>query len=109
MKNIFSASIAIIAIVLVALLAGVFIHINLQMQSAREYHSAIIERIQASYYSEYIIHDCIQNAKGSGYTVNIEKTAVYDEIADYYIALQYEITIPLLNTKMPGTIEGYAR
>lgn len=109
MKNIFSASIAIIAIILVALLAGVFVHINLQVQSAREYHSAIIERIQAGYYSEYVIQDCIAKARNSGYDVQIEKTAIYEEIADYYVALQYEITVPLLHTKMPGTIEGYAR
>lgn len=109
MKNIFSVTLGVICILLIALLSGVFIHINLQVQQAREYHAAIIERVQSSYYSPYIIQDCITAGKKHGYQVKIDNTGVYEDIKEYYVSLDYSISIPLLQTKMNGNIEGYAR
>ena len=109
MKNIFGISIAIIGIVLIGLLAGVFVNVNLEIEAARQFHSAAIERIQASYYSGYVINECKANAKQAGYELMVNNTAVYEDIKEYYVALNYNIKIPLLDTAIDGIIEGYAK
>lgn len=109
MKNIFSITITIIAVIILGLLAGVFINVNLEIQAAREFHSSVVERIQASYYSNYVIEECKTNASKAGYQLIINNTAVYQDIREYYVALEYHVKVPLLQTSMNGKIEGYAR
>lgn len=109
MKNIFSITIAIVTITILGLLAGVFVSVNLDIQAAREFHSSVVERIQASYYSPYVIEECKAKAKGAGYQLEINDSAVYQDIHEYYVALEYKVKIPLLETSMGGKIEGYAK
>ena len=109
MKNIFGIAISIICIVLVSILAGVFINVNLQVQAAREFYDASVERIQASHYSQYAISECQANASDVGYTLEVKKMSIYEDINDYYVILTYQTEVPLLNTKSTGAVEGYAR
>lgn len=109
MKNIFGISIAIIGIVLIGLLSGIFVNVNLEIEAARQFHSATIERIQSSYYSDYVIEECKTKAKSAGYDLLINNTAIYEDINEYYVALNYHVKVPLLNTSVKGIIEGYAR
>lgn len=109
MKNIFGIAITIICIMVMALLSGVYINVNLQIQNAREFHANVIERVQASHYSAYVINECKTNASTKGYKLDITNTGVYEDINDYYITLDYDVKVPLLGTSSSGTLEGYAR
>lgn len=109
MKNIFSLTIGILSIIILALFAGSFIDVNLQIQNAREYHNAVVEKIQASNYSNYVIEQSINQGLDYEYDITITNTTLYEDKADYYVSLQYPIKILLFNRVTSGTIEGYAR
>lgn len=109
MKNIFSVSIGLLCIIILALFAGTFIDVNLQIQNAREYHSAIIQQIQSSNYNQFVIDSCQESARDLGYDVTIVQSATYDDIADYFVQLDYSISILLFDKALDGVIEGYAR
>lgn len=109
MKNIFSITIGILCIVILALFAGTFIDVNLQIQNAREYHNAVVERVQASDYNETIINQCIIDGSAYGYSIEILNTSIYTYHKDYYVSLAYPIRVLLFDHVSSGVIEGYAR
>lgn len=109
MKNIFSITIAILSITILTLFAGTFIDVSLQIQSAREYHNSVVQKIQASNYSGYVIDKCIEEGLLHEYGISIINTAIYSDKSDYYVSLEYPIRIVLFNNYTNGIIEGYAR
>ncbi|WP_249029095.1 hypothetical protein [Tannockella kyphosi] len=109
MKNIFSVSIGLLCIVILTLFSGTFIDVNLQIQNAREYHSAVLQQIQSSNYNDYVISCCIDSAQELGYDIVIEESATYDDISDYFVSLSYPIRVLMFDQVIEGKIEGYAR
>ena len=109
MKVILNTTLSILTIVVLVLLSTTCIDIGLQIEAARNFHDATIQRIQASKYSEYVIEQCYQDASRNDYELFIENIGLYDEISDYYVKMDYHIALKLFNQSIVGTVEGYAR
>lgn len=95
------------------LLVFLWIGISYVMQnvihtSARDYHGAVIKRIEDSNFTSGIIAECIQDAKEKGYHLIVDCYGE-EEHKDAKITLSYSYTVPIINMEKQYSIEGYAR
>ena len=91
-----------------------FIHANLQIQNAKNYHHNVITQIEASDCNQNVINQFKTEAtKRYGYkglTVkNVTTNNQLDERKCFYVCLTYDISLPFLGKTKTCTIEGYAR
>lgn len=86
-----------------------FISSSLRNAQARNFHSTITAKIEASYGSEKVIQDSIKKAEEKGYTLNVTPVCLYEDKNYYYVELRYEYEIPFIGKKRESKIEGYAR
>ena len=82
---------------------------QMQINAARDFHSAVIDRIQSSYYSQTVIDSCVEKANDNGYVLDIRDVTVYQDRKDVLVNLQYDIVVPLVNIHFTEEILGYAR
>ena len=86
-----------------------FISSSLRNAQARNFHSTVTAKIEASSGSKKVIQDSIMKASEKGYTLNISPICLYEDKNYYYVELFYEYEIPFMGTKRSSKIEGYAR
>ncbi len=109
MKNIMSISLSIISLIVLSLFAITFIDIHFQIQNAQQYHSDVINKIQASNYNQNVIDECIYTAKGNQYELSVDNLAVYSSAKDYRVTLDYTIHLYFFDTNTKASLSGYAR
>jgi uncharacterized alkaline shock family protein YloU len=81
---------------------------NIIHTSARDYHGAVVRRVEDSNFTPNIISECKKDAKEKGYDLRIDCYGD-SEHTDAKIRLSYTYTIPVINEERQYTIEGYAR
>ncbi len=110
MKGAIETMIGIIVMTMVALLGASYIIASLNTQNAQQYHSAIIQELEASNYSPDTKIALIKTAEENGYNfleINMLSAADGKHYAE--VVLDYNYSIPLLNQVMEHKIIGYAR
>ncbi|MBQ4530629.1 MAG: hypothetical protein IJA36_08500 [Lachnospiraceae bacterium] len=98
-----------IVLILITSSCVFFISSSLRNAQARNFHSTVTAKIEASSGSERVINDSIMEAMKKGYTLNISPVCLYEDKNYYYVELLYEYEIPFMGTKRNSKIEGYAR
>ena len=93
MKNAFTHLVSFFGFCLLVFVPISIILSQMQINAARDFHSAVIDRIQSSYYSQTVIDSCVEKANDNDVLVN----------------LQYDIVVPLVNIHFTEEILGYAR
>ncbi len=109
MKNIFSVTIAIISLLALSLFSITLIDVHFQIQSAREFHSNVVNKIQSSNFNQEVIQSCILDANENDYILHISDTTIYKEARDFSVILDYSIHLLLFEDAVNSRIEGYAR
>lgn len=87
-----------------------FIISSVVVNSARTYHSSVIDHIEASGFEEITIEKCIQAAEDDNYHLTVEKV-VSGESESYYfykVTLQYGLYAPIFGKVHTGSLVGYA-
>ena len=109
MKNAFTHLVSFFGFCLMIFVLISIILSQMQINAARDFHSAVIDRIQSSYYSQTVIDSCVEKANDNGYVLDIRDVTVYQDRKDVLVNLQYDIVIPLINIHFTEEIPGYAR
>ena len=86
-----------IVLILITSSCVFFISSSLRNAQARNFHSTVTAKIEASSGSE------------KGYTLKVSPVCLYEDKNYYYVELLYEYEIPFMGTKRNSKIEGYAR
>ena len=81
---------------------------NVIHTSARDYHGAVVRRVEDSNFNAGVIAECREDADNKGYELNIHCYGD-DERPDARITLSYTYTVPVIHKEKKYTIEGYAR
>lgn len=99
-----------IVIIIGVLLCISFIISSVVVDSARTYHSSVIDQIQASNFDEAVIAECIKKAKSDRYGLTIDEvtSATSGELSFYKVTLKYSLAAPLFGKAHKGEIVGYA-
>lgn len=111
MKGIIENFLLWIGFCLMALISTSFITASINTSNARDYHSSIINEIEASNFNQDIIDSIYQNAVDKGYRVQpIRITEIENHKKVAEVILEYTYDIGILNvTGEQHTIRGYAR
>lgn len=100
--------IAVISILLVSMISS-----YMAVNSARNYHASIIDRLENSDYQEDYIDEFYEEASNKGYEIKIENVSHKMDRYCYYVRLEYKTGMKVFSliNKMfeyEGVIEGYA-
>lgn len=87
-----------------------FIITTITVNSARTYHSSVIDQIEASDFDAATIEKCIKNANNSRYGLKIEKTSTPEAVSTslYKVTLTYNLYAPIFGKVHVGKLVGYA-
>lgn len=100
---------SVITIVIGVLLCISFIISSVVVDSARTYHSSVIDQIEASDFSEVVINECLDAADRSNYNLFVELVESETSSYQYYkVTLRYGLYAPIFGKVHVGTIVGYA-
>lgn len=110
MKGAVEAMCALIMIAFMSILGTGYIATQLNTQKAQNYHSSVVANIEASNFATTVINECKTKTISNGYK-NLEVTLMTDSIGKPYakVVLTYNYKIPIINSTMDYSIEGYAR
>lgn len=109
MKSIIPTYLIIIGFALVTLVASSLIAYQMQITAAQNYHTNCVNRIQASYFNEDVIEECIDAAPDE-YSITVTPTTIYEDRKEYLVVLEYDAHLPFLNVDVSDVqIEGFAR
>lgn len=102
--------VSVITIIIGVLFCISFVISSIVVHSARTYHGAIIEEIEASNFDEVTVQKCIENAEKDNYSLTIENVStVPGENRNLYkVTLGYNLAAPIFGKTHSGTIIGYA-
>ncbi len=81
---------------------------NVIHTSARDYHGAVVRRVEDSNFNAGVITECKEDAEHKGYELGINCYGEGEQM-DAKITLSYTYTVPVINAEKKYTIEGYAR
>lgn len=85
--------------------------VSSKVAAAKEYKAAIVAEVENSNFNPNVIGGCIEDAKGHGYTLEIETCRFGDganrQMAE--ICLTYKYEIPLLGLSRQSVTRGIAR
>lgn len=109
MKSIIPTILAILGVTLTALVAATVITFQLQITAARNFHAGVIDQIQASYYNERTIEQCISESDARGYRLSISDATVYQDRKNVLVTMEYTTQMLLFNIKKTSVIEGFAK
>lgn len=103
-----------IAVTISCILFASIISSNNQCMDARDYYNVVVNRIEDSNCNEQIVTECIEEAEGKGYVLDITDVTVYEEKPSMMVRLKYMVNFPVFgmfgsNHKKEAVIEGYAR
>lgn len=100
---------------MVTILLGVvvcisFIISSIVVNSARTYHSSVIDHIEASSFDEVTIRKCILAADKDNYKLTIDKefSSESEGYFFYKVTMQYTLYAPIFGKVHTGTLVGYA-
>lgn len=101
---------SVITIIIGVVLCISFVISAVVVNSARTYHSSVIEQIEASNFEEATIEKCIKKAEDSKYVLNVEKTPTpeSDPTTLYKVTLNYGLYAPIFGKVHNGELVGYA-
>lgn len=100
--------ISILLLSISCLLSITLISSNIEIQNARELHSAYIIEIENSNLSNSVIEECKKDAEEKDCILNVD-TNVTGDTRLAKVSLTYSYSVPLLGIKTEHTIDGYAR
>lgn len=109
MKSIIPTYIIIIGFALITLVSSCLISFQLQVTTARNFHTNCVNRIQSSYYNTAVTNECIQKAADNGYTLTVEDVSIYPDRKDVLVTLDYKAVMPFLGVEKEGSIESFAK
>lgn len=101
---------SVITIIIGVVMCISFIISAVVVNSARTFHSSVIDQIEASYFDEATIENCIKNAENNKYALTVEKTSTpeSDPTTLYKVTLNYGLYAPIFGKVHNGTLVGYA-
>ena len=110
MKGAFETMFAVVLIAFMCVLGTSYVTASLNTQKAQEFHNSVVSEIEASDFSSSVIESCKDKATENGYT-GLEVTMLTSAAGRQYakVTLNYNYTIPVLNSTMNYSIDGYAR
>lgn len=99
-----------ITIIVGVLLCVSFVIASVVVNSARTYHSSVIEELEASGFDEVIIQKCIEAAEQDNYDLTIEEVTSAESGSEgfYKVTLNYKLSAPILGSVHNGELIGYA-
>ena len=109
MKTAVTGWIVMILISVMSILSSGYIVMQMEIMAARNYHSAVIDRIQASNFSPNVIQDVLDDSVTDGYPTTVTDVTLYEDKRDVLVSTEYKIQFPFFGIVETGTIEGYAR
>lgn len=98
-----------ILIALTNILSGSYIAMQLQIVAARNYNSAVVDRIQASNFSPNIITEISTKSTTDGFPTKITDVTLYQDKRDVLVKTSYKVSYPFFGIVKDGVIESYAR
>lgn len=101
---------SLVTIIIGVVLCISFILSSFVTNSARTYHSSVIEHIEASNFDEATIEKCKAAAKKDNYSLSVDKIST-DESEPYFfykVTLKYGLAAPIFGKIHTGTLVGYA-
>lgn len=101
---------SVITIIIGVVMCISFIISAVVVNSARTYHSSVIDQIEASSFEEATIEKCVKNAKDNKYALTVEKTSSpeSDPTSLYKVTLNYGLYAPIFGKIHNGKLVGYA-
>lgn len=109
MRNLFSTTETILALVILVFVGTTFYGLEYRTYAARQFHSNCISRIQSSFYSEEVIEQCELEAAERGYRLEVQNVTIYDDRRDVKVSLTYEVPKWMSSETEEATLVGYAR
>lgn len=87
-----------------------FLISSIVVNSAKVYHSSVVEHIEASYFDEATIEKCELAAEKANYNLTIEKNSAGEgePYTFYKVTLKYNLAAPIFGKVHSGTLVGYA-
>ena len=101
---------SVITIVICVLLCISLVISAVVVNSARTYHSSVIEQIEASNFDEATIEKCITAAKKDKYKLSVDAMTTPDSNPYFFykVTLQYNLAAPIFGNIHTGELVGYA-
>lgn len=109
MKQTINAFVLIILMTLMSIFSGSYIAMHLQTVTARQYNTAVIERVQASNFSPNIIAEIEAKSIEDGYPTTISDFSLYEDMKNVSVVTEYVVQFPIFGIVKEGVIEGYAK
>ena len=101
---------SIITIIIGVLCCVSFIISAVIVNSARTYHSSVVEEVEACNFDSEIMQEFIEKAEDDNYSLIIESVSTSENESNgiYKISLGYKLSAPILGKIYTGNIVGYA-
>lgn len=101
---------SVITIIIGVVMCISFIISAVIVNSARTYHSSVIEQIEASDFEEATIEKCVKDAENNKYILKVEKTSTPESKSTslYKVTLNYGLYAPIFGKIHKGELVGYA-
>lgn len=112
MGNIIKVYTAIFLVLMTVFISVGILSVMVDVQNARDYHTAVVNEIENSNHSTTVINACIQEAKENGYTLTVQSfqnSSGNYEFTVSKVVLEYDYSIVFLNIQSRKEIMGYAR
>lgn len=81
---------------------------NVKHTGARDFHSAVVKKIEDSNFEVSVIEECRKQAEEAGYELVVSCYG-HKQAQSAKVALSYRYTIPVIQAQKEYVIEGYSR
>lgn len=110
MSQILKTYLSLFLLVISSLIFVCIISADVNVTSAREFHSTIVKEIEESNMSQSVIESCKENAQKLGYILNATKVVDdKNKTIAVELVLNYEYSIPIINVFSNHEIRAIAR
>lgn len=110
MSTVIKSYVAIFLVLLSLITLTGVVDATVQIQNARDYHSAVVNEIENSNHSDAVIEKCVNEASANGYNLIVTKYESGGDNSEITkVTLEYQYTILFLNVASDKQIIGYAR
>ena len=101
---------SIITIMVAVLICVSFIISAVIVNSARTYHSSVIEEIEASDFNVGVIDKCLEAAESDNYILTVEQLSTVENEQNklFKVTLGYYLSAPIFGNVIKGDVVGYA-
>lgn len=110
MKMAIETFVGVVVIAFMCLICSQFISMQLQTSTARDYHAAVIQKIENSNFDNSVIEELKTRASEDGYTLTVDTNPEGESWnRKVCVTLNYEARLDILGIKESGKLVGYAR